>query len=454
MQTATVIMHLTFFGKCRSAVENVSSALLWRCCADEGGERAGGHESPPARNVISSPPATSSTPDLLADTPPQQQPPPDDDRLDLASSRPQRLLRGRSSPRSSPGASSLGSPEPSPPPPGSLPRDAPAPAAAASGGTAGTPAQPAEGAAPGPGAGQGPAAHAPANAAAPDAAAASPQGCYSTLAAHDRGPQEGSLGHELPSCFGATDPNMRRSSSPPRAAAQNSSSHGSSASSSSLGRDRRSSREASPEAPARAASAAKEAEKGRGSGQPLSGLRDLLAPVGGLFKGAFGVPSNDSAAPESSSQAKPGGGQQDNGHSSPEDKPRGVESLGNLGQPGVSPPQLAEWEAEENMEELSEEPFVSSPELSDQPSDNPESSAGTSAALVQQPGLAEGGISDMTDEDQASVEQRSQQAKQDLMDVFNSQHTGAAQPPVHSSSFAASMQPQQVAFPRLLWILA
>ena len=292
---------------------------------------------------------------------------------------------------------------------------------------------------PGPGAGQGPA---PANAAAPDAEAASPRGCYSTLAAHDRGPQEGSLGHELPSCFGASDPNMRRSS-PPRAAAQNTSLHGSSASSSNLSRDRRSSREASPEAPARAASPAKEVEKGRGSGQPLSGLRDLLAPVGGLFKGAFGVPSSEGAVQESSSRAKPGSAQHDNGNSSPEDKPRGAESSGILGQPGASAPQSVDWEAEENMEELSDEPFVYSPELRDQPSDSPERSADPS---VQQPGLAEGGLSDMTDEDQVSVEERSQQAKQDLMDVFSSQHTGVAQPPVHSSSFAASMQPQQVIF--------
>ena len=422
----------------------------WACCADEGGERSGGQESPPARNVISSPPASSSTPDLLADTPPQQQPPPDDDRLDLASSRPQRLLRGRSSPRSSPGGSSLGSPEPSPPPSGSLPRSTPAPSAAAPSSTAGAPAQQVEGSVPNAGPGHGPAAPgepaaaAPANAAAPIAEAASPRGCYSTLAAHDRGPQEGSLGHELPSCFGATDPNMRRSSSPPRAAAQNTLSQGNSASSSTVGRERRSSREASPEAPVRAASPAKEIEKGRGSVQPLSGLRDLLAPVGGLFKGAFGVPSSDSAAPESSPNAKPGGGQHDNGNSSPEDKSREGESQGMLGQPGSSPPQLADWDTEENMEELSEEPFVSSPELRDQPGDNPEGSAGTSAASVQQPELAEGGTSDMTDEDQASVEERSQQAKQDLMDVFSSQHTGSAQPAVHSSSFAASMQPQQV----------
>ena len=413
----------------------------WRSCADEGGDGSGGQESPPAQKVMSSPPAGSSTPDLLADTPPQQQRPPDDDRLDLASSQPQRLLlRGRRSPGRSPRGSFLGSPEPSPPPCGTLPGASPAPSAAGPSGAAAEIQQQSQGSVPGTGGGQGPAAPsgaappAPAEAPTPEAEAALPRGCYSTLAAHDRGPQEGSLGHELPSCFGTTDPNMRRSISPPQAAAQYLSSQGSS----SLSRDRRSSREASPEAPARSTSPAKEVVKARGSGQPLSGLRDLLAPVGGLFKGAFGVPSNDGAAQESSFRAKPG-------NSAPEGvTTRGSNGPGMSGQPGATAMQSADLRPEDDMEELSEDNVTHSPGVSGGSGVHTETSAVPPAASVQQPGFAEGDTSDMSDEHQASVEERSQQAKQDLVDVFSSQHTASAQPPVHSSSFAASMQPHQV----------
>lgn len=402
---------------------------------------------------MSSPPARSSTPDLLADTPPQQQPPPDDDRLDLASSRPQRVLRGRSSPGRSPRGLFSESPEPSPPPSGTLPGVLPAPSAAGPSGTAAELQQPSQGSVPGVGGGQGaiapsgPAPPAPAEVAVPESEAALPQGCYSTLAAHDRGPHEGSLGHELPSCFGTTDPNMRRSSSPPRAAAPYLSSQGSAASSSSLSGDRRSSREASPEAPARAVSPAKEVEKVRGSSQPLSGLRDLLAPVGGLFKGAFGVPSSDGAAQESSSRAQSGGSQHGNGNSAPEGTvTRESDSSGMSEQPGASALQSAILKSEDDMDELSEEYPAYSAEVSSGSSSgvHTETLAGPSGASVQQHGFAGGDSGDVLDEHQTSVEERSRQAKQDLMDVFSSQHAASAQPPVHSSSFAASMQPQQV----------
>ena len=62
----------------------------------------------------------------------------------------------------------------------------------------------------------------------------------------------------------------------------------------------------------------------RGSGQPLSGLRDLLAPVGGLFKGAFGVPSNEGGAQDASSLPKPGSSHHDNRSTAPETSPERV----------------------------------------------------------------------------------------------------------------------------------
>lgn len=401
---------------------------LCTSAADEGGDRNGGPESPPAQNAVSSPPARSSTPDLLADTPPQQQLLPDDDRLELASSRPQRLLRGRSSPRSS----LLASPEHSPQPFSTLPRDAPAAVT--------------EGSVPGSGGGQGPTApgeaatSAPADAAAPEGEAPSPRGCYSTLAAHDRGPQEGSLGHELPSCFGATDPNMRRSS-PPRTGSYRPSFRGSAASDRSPGEDASSSQEASPEALVRSASPVKEVEKVRGSGQPLSGLRDLLAPVGGLFKGAFGVPSNEGGAQDASSLPKPGSSHHDNRSTAPEDEPRESDSSGMSGQPGADASQSADWTPDQNMMELSEEALASCPEVS---GDGPETPAGPSAGTLQQAEPAGRRSSNMSGEHQASVEERSQQAKADLMDIFRSQHAGPSQPSVHSSSFETAMRPLQV----------
>ena len=404
----------------------------WISAADEGGERSGGPESPPAQDVVSSPPASSSTPDLLADTPPQQQRQPDDDRLDLASSRPQRLLRGRSSPRGSPGSSLKGSAQNSPQPSSTLPERSPAPSAAAG-----------EGPEPDSGIGQGPEGPGdpavPAEVAAPEGEAPSPRGCYSTLAAHDRGPQEGSLGHELPSCFGATDPNLRRSS-PPRTGPYRSSFRGSAVSDTCPSGDARSSREASPEAPARSASPVKEAEKVRGSGQPLSGLRDLLAPVGGLFKGAFGVPSSEGAALEPSSRPPPGGVHHDDGSTAPGDEPRESDSSGMTGQPGTHA-----WQAaDQNMVEASDETLASSSEVIGEPDDGPKTSAVPSALSVQQAKPGEERLSDMSDEHQASVEERSQQAKADLMDIFSSQHAGPAQPSVHSSSFETAMRPLQV----------
>ena len=68
------------------------------------------------------------------------------------------------------------------------------------------------------------------------------------------------------------------------------------------GRDERSSLEAASEAPARSASPVGGKKEGKGSN--LSGLRDLLAPVGGLFKGAFGASSTE--APAASGAANSG----------------------------------------------------------------------------------------------------------------------------------------------------
>ena len=312
-----LVQNNTFGLVCRCRDHGRTVHHFWLIAADEGGDKGGGQESPPTQTVTSSQPSGSSTPDLLADTPPQQQPPPDDDRLDLAMSRPQRLFRGRSSPRSNPHSHSPRSTERSPLRPVSLPGAPPAHAAVASSSTTSMLAQRSEGSVPGAGAGQSPAAAlavvvpAPAKAAAPEGEADSPRGCYSTLAAHERGPQEGSLGHELPSCFGSTEPNMRISS-PPRPGTHARSPHGDAASDHSLGTRR--SREASPEATARSTSPVKEAEKGTGQRSASVGPEGpVWHPLGVSSRVPLGCPPLMARPQNASSRAKPGGSQHDNG---------------------------------------------------------------------------------------------------------------------------------------------
>jgi len=307
--------------------------------------------------------------------------------------------------------------------------------------------------APGMGVGQGPAAlrvvatpvHA--HVATPEPEAASPRGAYSTLAAHDRAPQEASLGHELPSCFGKTDPNLRMNS-PPRVGVRKPSQHADAASDSSSRdstRDRRSSRELSIEAPARSTSPDKDIDKTKGSSQPLSGLRDLLAPVGGLFKGAFGVSSNEGSAQDSSSRAKPDSSHYDSNTSSPEGKLREDSHTDMSGQAKAKASESADGERSADMMELSEKTLVHCPEIGADASDELEASeAPPFAKFEQHPQKAEAEDPDATDERQQSVDEQRQQAKEDLMEVFSSQNSAVQPPAVHTSSFAASMSPQQV----------
>lgn len=116
----------------------------------------------------------------------------------------------------------------------------------------------------------------------------SPMGCYSTLASHHRG--EGSAGgHELPACFASppTSPPMTaRSQHPdeamdtisladPPSATQEAAENAQSRDVELLEAENTTIEAGSGSAPAKAA------------GTPMAGLRDLFAPVGGLFKGAF-----------------------------------------------------------------------------------------------------------------------------------------------------------------------
>ena len=409
--------------------------------ADGDGERGEESHSPPAQTSPGSPSPGSSTPDLLADTPPQRAEP-DDDRLDLAASRPRSLFRGQRGRRSSPE-------EGAPARPGSASglADEPQPSAAVAERAADVPAatpvqqQPEsspldEGTAPG--------SSLPATEGrAPETEAASPRGCYSTLAAHDRGRQEASLGHELPSCFGPTDPNMRMGSPPPagRGAAL---AQEMTAGESSPSREEMSSLEAASEAPARSASPVGGKKEGKSSN--LSGLRDLLAPVGGLFKGAFGASSTEAlaasgAANSDSSEAGDLSKQQHNEGASQDAE--------------ESPSQPAEQGGQLESMQMSEETLALCPEIGSDGQEPAASRAAFPAAAAQRAEGEPAGSVEMPGRHQSAVSARSAQAKDDLMDILKSQSSGAQQVALHTNSFAASMGPQQVQLLRgSLWLIA
>lgn len=392
----------------------------------------------PAQTSPGSPRPGSSTPDLLADTPPQRAEP-DDDRLDLAASRPRSLFRAQRGQRGSPEAGAPARPgsasgladEPQPSAaPAELAADAPAAASVQQQQPESSPSD--EGTAPGssPPSTEG---------RAPETEAALPRGCYSTLAAHERGRQEASLGHELPSCFGPTDPNMRMGSPPPagsRAALVQEMT--------SPGRDERSSLEAASEAPARSASPVGGKKEGKGSN--LSGLRDLLAPVGGLFKGAFGASSTE--APAASGAANSGSSEA--GDSSEEHHGEGASQDAE-----DSPSRPAEQGRQLESMQMSEETLALCPEIDINGQERAASGAAFPAAAAQRAEGEHAGSMEMPGQHQSAVSARSAQAKDDLMDIFRSQSTGAQQVALHTNSFAASMGPQQVQLLcGTLWLIA
>ena len=399
--------------------------------ADEAGDRSGEAGSPPAQSASSSQGAGSSTPDLLADTPPQPQrsAEPNDDRLDLAASRPQRLFRGARSPR---GGSPAGSPGRSPPSPGSAsgPSGAFGRPAGAAKAPAGVPAaqQPESSAA---GAGPGPAPAAlrlsggKAEGGSPEGERAlSPQGCYSTIAAHELAPQKASLGHELPSCFGAADPHIRVSSPPMGALSTSQHEDGAGeAGSDESGREGSSSQKADAGAATQAVGGSAAAEKGRGGSQPLSGLRDLLAPVGGLFKGAFGASSSEGPAANPGSQASPDSNHSTHDSSTPQGSMQEHDRMDTGGKADSSSPEQAPTE-----QGLSEDTLAHCPEID--------------ADLSPRPDTLESHFT-AAEMSRTSMEDRAQQAKEDLMEISHSQSADLQHTAVHTGSFAASMGSRQ-----------
>ena len=409
--------------------------------ADGDGERGEESQSPPAQSSPGSPRPGSSTPDLLADTPPQR-PEPDDNRLDLAASRPRSLFRAQRGRRGS-------SEEGAPARPGSASglADEPKPSAAVAERAADAPAaasvqQQPESSPPDEGAALG-SSPPGTEGRAPDLQAASPRGCYSTLAAHDRGRQEASLGHELPSCFGPTDPNMRMGSPPPagsRAALVQEMTAGESSSS----REEVSSLEAASEAPARSASPVGGKKEGKSSN--LSGLRDLLAPVGGLFKGAFGA---------SSTEAPAASGAANSGSSEAGDPSKQQHDQGASQDAEESPSQPAEQGVQLESMPMSEETLALCPEIGMDSQEPAASGAAFPAAAAQRAEGEHAGSREIPGQHQSAVSARSAQAKDDLMDILKGQSSGAQQVALHTNSFAASMGPQQVQRLRgTLWLIA
>ena len=401
--------------------------------ADGDGERGEESQSPPAQTLPSSPRPGSSTPDLLADTPPQR-PEPDDDRLDLAASRPTSLFRGqcnrsRGSPEEAsvparPGSASGLADEPQPSA-AAAERGADAPAAASGQQPQPESSSPDEGSAPGssqPGTEE----------RAQETKAALPRGCYSTLAAHERGRLEASLGHELPSCFGPTDPNMRLGSPPP-AGSRAALTHEMTAGESSPSREERSSLEAASEAPARSASPVGGKKEGKSSN--LSGLRDLLAPVGGLFKGAFGA---------SSTEAPAASGAANSGSSEAGDPSKHQHEEGASQDAEESASQPAEKDGELESMQMSEETLALCPEIGIDSQEAAASGASSPAAAAQRAEGEHAGSAAMPGQHQSAVSARSAQAKDDLIDILKSQGSGAQQVAVHTNSFAASLSSQQV----------
>ena len=401
--------------------------------ADEAGDRSGEAGSPPAQTASSSQGAGSSTPDLLADTPPppQRSAEPNDDRLDLAASRPQRLFRGACSPR---GGSPARSPGRSPPSPGSTPGPSGAlgrPAGAAKAPPGAPAAQQPESSAAGAGPKPGPAAlrlsggQAEGGSRSPDRKRAlSPQGCYSTIAAHELAPQEASLGHELPSCFGAADPHIRVSSPPMGAHSTPPHEDGAGeAASDDSEREGSSFQKVDAGAPARAVGGSTAAEKGRGGSQPLSGLRDLLAPVGGLFKGAFGASSSEGPAANPGSQASPDSNRSTHDSNTPQSSMQEHDRMDTGGKADSSLPEQAPTE-----QELSEDTLAHCPEID--------------ADLGPRPDTLESHFT-AAEGSRTSLEERTQQAKEDLMEISHSQNADLQHTAVHTGSFAASMASQQ-----------
>ena len=93
---------------------------------------------------------------------------------------------------------------------------------------------------------------------------------------------------------------------------------------------------------------------------------------------------------------------------------------------------------------MSEETLALCPEIDINGQEPAASGAAFPAAAAQRAEGEHAGSMEMPGQHQSAVSARSAQAKDDLMDIFRSQSTGAQQVALHTNSFAASMGPQQV----------
>ena len=202
---------------------------------------------------------------------------------------------------------------------------------------------------------------------------------------------------------------------------------------SSPSREERSSLEAASEAPARSASPVGGKKEGKSSN--LSGLRDLLAPVGGLFKGAFGASSTE--APAASGAANSGSSVAGDPSKQQHDEETSQDAE-------ESPSHPAEQGGQLESMQMSEETLALCPEIDIDGQEPAASGAAFPAAAAQRADREPAGSVELPGQHQSAVSARSAQAKDDLMDILKSQSSGPQQVALHTNSFAASMGPQQV----------